>query len=87
VDILLEVARGTLALIISVLQIAMCVRAVMSWFPMDENKFLDFLYAITEPLILPVRMLFDKMNVAVGFPIDIPFFVTFLLLSLLGMVV
>ena len=41
-----------------VLQAAMFVRAIMSWIPgLDENKFGDFLYALTEPFIVPVRAL------------------------------
>ena len=85
--VLIEVVRGTLSLVITVLEVAMFIRAIMSWFPMDDNKFTDFLYALTEPLIMPVRMLFDKMNWGTDLPFDIPFFVTFLLLSVLGMFV
>ena len=84
-DILLEVVRSTAYILITVLQAAMFVRAIMSWFPFGEGKFVTFLYAITEPVIFPVRLLFEKMNWGVGLPIDIPFFITFLLLSFLTM--
>ena len=72
-------------LLISILHVAMFIRAILSWIPMDENKFSQFLYALTEPVIYPVRALFDALGIGVGLPIDIPFFVTFLLLSILGM--
>ena len=61
----------------------MLIRAIMSWFPGDSNKFEIFLYAITEPLILPVRKLFERLNWFQELPIDVSFFVTYLLLSLL----
>ena len=84
-DILIEVTRSTAYILISVIQTAMFVRAIMSWFPFGEGKFSAFLYAITEPIIYPIRALFEKMNWGVGLPIDIPFFITFILLSFISM--
>lgn len=70
---------------IGILQLAMFVRAMLSWIPgADENKFGDFLYALTEPFIMPVRALLDKIPFFQGFPIDMSFFFTFILLSLLS---
>ena len=72
--------------LIWVLQAAMFVRAIMSWFPgLDDNKFGDFLYALTEPVILPVRALLDRIPLFQGLPIDMSFLFTYLLLSLLSM--
>ena len=69
-----------------VLQAAMFVRAIMSWIPgLDEKKFGDFLYALTEPFIVPVRALLDRIPFLLGFPLDMSFLVTYLLLSLLSM--
>lgn len=84
VDILVEIARGTLSLMLSLLELAMFLRAIMSWFVMEGNRVTDFLYAITEPVIFPVRILFNKMNWATELPIDIPFMITFLLLSVIN---
>jgi uncharacterized protein YggT (Ycf19 family) len=74
--------QNTVVLILSVFQLAMLIRAIMSWFPGDSNKFEIFLYAITEPLILPVRKLFERLNWFQELPIDVSFFVTYLLLSI-----
>jgi uncharacterized protein YggT (Ycf19 family) len=74
--------QNTVVLILSVFQLAMLIRAIMSWFPGDSNKFEVFLYAITEPLILPVRKLFERLNWFQELPIDVSFFVTYLLLSI-----
>lgn len=70
---------------ISVLQMAMFVRAILSWIPgADENKFGDFLYALTEPFITPVRAILDRIPLFQGFPLDMSFFFTFILLSILS---
>lgn len=64
----------TLALL-SVLDLAMLGRAILSWIdPMSDGPLASFLYAITEPIILPFRKLFEKMNWFVGVPIDMAFF-------------
>lgn len=78
----LMLLQNTVVLILSVFQLAMLIRAIMSWFPGDSNKFEVFLYAITEPLILPVRKLFERLNWFQELPIDVSFFVTYLLLSI-----
>jgi len=84
VELILIVLRNTVQVLILALQLAMFIRAIFSWFPMDENKFTDFLYAVTEPVILPVRLLFERLGWFQNLPIDISFFVTFLILSLIG---
>ena len=72
--------------LIWVLQAAMFVRAIMSWIPgLDENKFGDFLYAVTEPFIVPVRALLERLPFFQGLPFDMSFLFTYLLLSLLSM--
>lgn len=61
--------------LLSVLGIAMFARAILSWIdPMGDGPLSSFLYAITEPIILPFRKLFEKMNWFVGIPIDMAFF-------------
>ena len=83
-DLVYTLIRGTLMAIINLMQIAMFLRALLSWFdPMGEGRFSAFLYVITEPLILPVRKLFEARHWMEGVPLDIPFFVVLLLLMLL----
>ena len=83
-ELILIVLRNTVVTLILALQIAMFIRAIISWFPIDENKFTNFLYSVTEPVILPIRLLFEKLGWFQNLPIDISFFVTFLLLSLIS---
>ena len=83
-ELILIILRNTVHTLIFALEIAMFIRAIISWFPIDENKFTDFLYSVTEPVIMPIRLLFEKLGWFQNLPIDISFFVTFILLSLLS---
>ena len=68
---------------LDVILIAMLVRAVLSWFPIDSLATLNgFLYVVTEPLILPVRALCARLGWFQGSPLDFSFLITALLLSL-----
>lgn len=78
------VIKNIVILLLGAVQLAMLARAILSWFPMFENKLIDFLYAVTEPFINPIRQLFIKFNWFQGMPIDISFLVTFMLISFLS---
>ena len=81
--VLIEVIKSFVLIFLSVIQFAMLLRALLSWFVMGGGKFTNFLYAITEPFIAPVRALFEKMNWLQNSPIDFSFMVTYLLISFL----
>ena len=81
--VLIEVIKSFVLIFLSVVQFAMLLRAILSWFVMGGGTFMNFLYAITEPFIVPVRTLFEKMNWLQNSPIDFSFMVTYLLISLL----
>ena len=74
--------KNIVIVFLTAVQFAMLARAVLSWFPMEANKLTDFLYAVTEPFIYPVRLLFEKMNWFVGLPIDVSFFVSYLIITI-----
>jgi len=72
-------------LIVRVLDIAMLVRMLMSWFPVfSDNIFGEFVYFITEPLIMPFRKLLERFEWVQNCPLDIAYFVTFFILSLVS---
>lgn len=73
----------TVGLLITAMQFLMMLRAIVSWLPIDEDSNLvNFLYAMTEPLIVPVRALLSRFDWLNDLPIDISFFVSFMLLSI-----
>lgn len=83
--LLLAFVQNLVSLLLEVLTTLMFLRAILSWLPQfSGTRFAEFLYTITEWVILPVRTLFDKMNWNVPMMIDIPFFVTFLILSIVS---
>lgn len=86
-SIVIYLFARTVSIFLNVLQWAMFIRAVVSWLPIEENRFEDFLYVLTEPVITPLRRLFDKMGWFQSSPIDIAFMVTFLLIAFLSAVV
>ena len=83
-DLFMEVIKSVVLVFLTVIQFAMLIRAVLSWF-MAGGSFVNFLYAITEPFIVPVRALFEKMNWLQNSPIDFSFLVTYLLISCITM--
>ncbi len=69
---------------LSVIQLAMLLRAILSWFPLEPNGFTDFLYGITEPFIYPFRALFNRLNWFQNIPIDVSFTAAYLALLLIS---
>lgn len=81
------VLRYTVGLFLDILQFMMLARAIFSWIPsLSESSLGDFLFTVTEWIITPVRVLFDKFGWGMNMMIDLPFFVTFVLLSVLSSV-
>ena len=61
----------------------MLARALMSFFMMgEESKLSLVLYYFTEPFILPVRKLFEKLGLFQGTPMDVSFFFATLLIGM-----
>lgn len=58
---------------LDVLLIAMLIRAIVSWFFEGDNKFIRFVFVLTEPTIIPFRKLFYKMNWFQETPVDAAF--------------
>ena len=72
----------TVLLLLDVIAVAMLVRMIVSFFTMgEEAKLGNFLYVVTEPVIFPVRALCAAFGWFQGVPIDMPFFITAVLLS------
>ena len=69
-------------LALGTIQIAMFVRMIMSLFGFDEEGGLGtFLAFLTEPVILPVRILLSRIRALEGLPIDLSFMLTYILIS------
>ena len=64
-------------------RVIMQLLSMMTSFNVEGNKFYIFCFTITEIIVTPVRFLCAKFNLFTGTPIDAPFFITYLLLSLM----
>lgn len=84
-ETVLYILAKVVQLALSVLSIAMFLRVILQFFADDDNRFVIFCYAVTEPFIVPVRHLLDRLGVGQNSPIDIPFFVTYIIISVLQM--
>lgn len=50
-----------------VLMLAIVARSLMSWFPVDQrNGFARVLYQVTEPILDPIRQLFNRIGLRFG---------------------
>ena len=82
------ILRNTLSAIITAAQVAMLLRAIFSWIDMTgESRISAFLTMLTEPLIFPVRKLFEKLHWFENTPFDMAFLATVILLALLDVLV
>ena len=63
-EVVLYLLKQFVLVLVEVLDLAMLIRAVLSWIdPMEEGGFSAFMVMITEPIILPFRKLcLEKYN-------------------------
>lgn len=70
--------------LIRLLEFLLFARAILSWFPQAQgSKLGDFLYEITEPIIMPFRALLSRFEFVRTMPIDISFLCAFLVLEMI----
>lgn len=83
-----QVIAELVRVIFVVLDLLMLARAILSWLPLDQDSALvNFLYNVTEPLIMPIRALCDRFGWFEDSPLDIPFLITALLIMIIGSIV
>ena len=68
---------------LEVVYFAMLVRMICSFLlNVEESKIYLIAFMITEPFIIPVRLLMVKLNIGQNSPIDWSFFITSIILSI-----
>ena len=83
-DIFHDILYHTLSAILIVAEVALFLRAILSWFdPTEASRISSFLYVVTEPLILPIRRLFEAKDWFQGTPLDVPFLAAVLIIAVL----
>ncbi len=84
----LYMAARLVSLLLWILEIAMLIRAIVSWIPsLDGSRWMNIVYLITDPIVVPVRGLFEKISLFRNSPIDFSFIIAYLLLGIVQVVV
>ena len=87
-NIAVTLIAGTAKALLAILQVCMLLRAILSWFPIrDDNPILLFVCMVTEPIVAPVRALFDHFGWFQDTPLDFSFLAAYLLLSIVTAIV
>lgn len=80
----LTVMASVLRTVLYVINLAMLARAILSWFPLDEDsRFIGILFLLTEPFIFPIRSILDRFETFRNSPIDFSFTISATLLLIL----
>jgi len=74
-------------LVLKVFELTLLVRVLISWLPVSrDNKFVDLLYAVTEPVLSPIRNMLSRstlMNNSVFSMMDFSPVVAFILIGII----
>lgn len=74
--------------LLTVLVFAIFVRAILSWFPVDEDgPLVSFVYLITDPVIVPIRAFLERFSFFQNTPVDFSSFFAMLILMILQTVI
>lgn len=85
-EIILYIFAKVVQIFLSVVSFAMLARVLLQFFvDITTSRLYAFATMITEPFILPFRLLFAKLGIGQNTPLDIPFFVAYLSISFVSM--
>lgn len=80
----LYILASTVRIFLGVVYFALFVRAILSWFIMDNgNVIMTVLGVLTEPFVAPIRFLLSHFRFVQESPLDISYLVAFLVLIVL----
>ena len=88
-EAVLYIFAKVISLLLGAISMAMFARVIMeiasrmTSFDVGGNKLYVFCYAVTEIFVTPFRFLCAKFNLFQGTPIDAPFFIAYITISLL----
>lgn len=83
---LIDVIKMAVLLFLELLGYVIVVRCVLSLFASEDSKVMAFCYAISEPVVAPVRSLLNRIPALEGSMIDLSYMATFLFLSIVRII-
>ncbi|MBR7116675.1 MAG: YggT family protein [Clostridia bacterium] len=85
-ETVLYIIAKVVEIFLSLMSFAMLMRVLLQFFvDITENKLYSLCVVLTEPIVIPFRLLFAKFNIAENSPLDVPFMVAYLALTGLTM--
>ena len=83
-ELFIYIVKKIVYVFFDVLEIALLARAILSWIDqMGELKISQILETVTEPFLFPIRRLCEHFHWFENVPIDMPFLLGWLLISLI----
>ncbi|MBE6626679.1 MAG: YggT family protein [Ruminococcaceae bacterium] len=82
---ILYIITTAIRILLDVVMICMLLRAILSFIMVgdEEGPLMGMLYAVTEFFVAPVRAVCDRFGWFEGLPLDMSFFITAILLSVI----
>jgi len=79
---LIAIITSTVAGFVTALSYLILARVLIQLFSSDESKAYEFCFAVTEPVVSPVRNALSKIDALSESPLDFSYIATFMLLSI-----
>lgn len=79
------VLTSTVAVFVTALSYLILARVLLQFFASEESKVFEFCYAVTEPVISPVRAALSRISSLADSPMDFSYLATFILLTIIKM--
>lgn len=67
--------------LLDVAEILILIRVIVSWLPLGRNRFIEIIYTITDPILIPIRSLLEKSMKGKSIMIDFSPIIAFLLIG------
>lgn len=75
-------------ILFNVIEFAILARVIISWIPVArDNRIIQFLYTITEPILAPIRSLIERSAFGRNMMFDISPIIAFLLIGIVRNIV
>jgi len=77
---ILYVVASFVDVLLTVMYFALFARAISTWLPLDEEgPIVNFLYMVTEPVVMPIRAVLENFEFFQTSPLDFSTFIAMLL--------
>lgn len=71
---------STVLLYLSVIGLMIVIRVIFPLFAAEEGAVFSFVYATTEPIVMPVRAFLDRSETFSSIPVDLSYIFAFIIL-------